>query len=591
MPPTAIGEYGLIGDCRTAALVSRDGAIDWLCLPDFSSPAVCARLLDPDKGGCFFIRPTTSFEVSRRYLEGTAVLQSDFRTDTGTLRLTDFFPIHDGLRPMRPMRELVRLVEVLDGVVELECGLDLRPDFGRRRPRVRRRGALGWIYDWGSEALFVRGDLEPGARVRLAAGERRSVALGYVRNDPAILPPIADEARDSLAQTVDWWRRWSGRCRYRGAHEAEVRRSLITLKLLNYALSGAVVAAPTTSLPEQPGGTRNWDYRYCWLRDAGLINQALVSLGYLDEARAYLDWLLHATRLTRPELRVLYDVFGRTPRRERVLAHLAGFAGNRPVRIGNAAAAQRQLDVYGDVVNAAFAVAEAGGCLDRGDQRMLRDFGLVVCRQWNEPDSGIWEIRCEQRHYTFSKVMCWVALDRLLKLQASGALRMPLRMREAFAGTRAEIEAAIEARGFNEKLGAYVGVLDGDRVDAALLLIACLGYREAQDRRVQQTLALLQARLACDGLMYRYERGYDGHPEPEGAFGICSFWAIDALAKAGRVDEAARSFEHLLGFANDLGLYGEEIDPASGAALGNFPQAFTHVGLINAALAIEAARR
>jgi GH15 family glucan-1,4-alpha-glucosidase len=593
----AIEDYALIGDCRTAALVSRAGSIDWLCLPDFSSPSVFAGLLDPARGGSFSVRPAAAFTAKRHYVDRTAVLETTFTTDSGTVRLLDVLPIEDGVRPMRPMREVLRVIEGEDGAVDMEIRLDVRPDYARRRLRPRQRRGFGWVYSWGNEVmvvqanvdLYLAGDVLVGA-VRIAAGERCYLSLSYTRGDPAIVPPLHAEADERVARTIWWWRDWSARCQYDGPYRDQVIRSVVTLKLLNYAPSGAIVAAPTTSLPEALGKSRNWDYRYCWLRDAGLTTQALISLGYHDEAGSFLGWLLHATRLTWPELQVMYDVFGGTRLKEQELTHLAGYRASRPVRIGNDAYRQRQLDVYGEVAVAAATAVAGEGRLDRQAARMLTGLGSVVCRQWREPDSSIWEVRGPPRHYTFSKVMCWAALDRLLALEAGGAIRLPSAKIERFRAERAAIAEAIERRGFNGALGSYVSALDGNQVDASLLLMACIGYKDAGDPRMRGTYERIHQRLGRNGLLHRYERR-DGIDGVEGAFGICSFWAIDNLAKRGDLDQAERRLAHMLSFANDLGLYAEEIDTASGAALGNFPQAFTHVGLINAAVALQTARQ
>jgi GH15 family glucan-1,4-alpha-glucosidase len=356
---------------------------------------------------------------------------------------------------------------------------------------------------------------------------------------------------------------------------------------MTFALSGAVVAAPTTSLPEAIGGQRNWDYRYCWIRDAALTMRAFTGLGYGDEAASFLQWLLHATRLTWPALQVMYDVYGRTNLREQELDHLAGFRRSRPVRIGNGAHAQVQLDVYGGILSAALDYVANGGPLQADEGRLLAGFGKTACEKWREPDNGMWEIRGAKRHYTVSKVMCWAALEGLIKLSERGCARIDA---ARFREERDAIAQAIETRGFNPSLGSYVSELDGDRVDAALLLMGCLGYKDPGDARMRSTFETIRARLGRDALLYRYEDGYDGLPSREGAFGICSFWAIDNLAKRGDLEEAEQAFARMLSFANDVGLFSEEIDPETGSALGNFPQAFTHVGLINAALAIAAAR-
>lgn len=591
-----IGDYALIGDCRTAALVSTRGSIDWLCLPDFSSPSVFAKIIDPERGGCFAICPRETFVAKRRYIPDTAVLETTFETSTGTARLIDCLPVVDGVHPMGPMREVLRIIEGVSGEVEFAVAINARPGYGRSRPRVDNRGSMGWCWTWSNEILVLRSDvdLEPDQAglagiVTLRAGERRYASLSFTKADPAVLPLLGSAADDRLARTLAWWKGWAGRCAYHGPHREMVVRSAITLKLLTYTLSGAVIAAPTTSLPESIGGDRNWDYRYCWLRDAGLTNSALVNLGYLDEARSFLGWMLHATRLTWPELQIVYDVVGRTDLEEFELPDFAGYKNSRPVRIGNGAYSQLQLDVYGEVVIAAHS-AVAGGCkLDPLESNMLAGYGNVVCRLWKEPDNGIWEIRGGRRHYTFSKVMCWAALDRLLRMHDSGVISLGPHASH-FRDVRQAIENVIETRGYNERLASYTGELDGDRVDAALLLMGCIGYKHPSHPRMVSTFDLIHQRLGRNGLLYRYEPDYDGFGSPEAAFGICSFWAIDNLAKRGDVQAAEEAFEHLLSFANDVGLFAEEIDVDTGAPIGNFPQAFTHIGLINAATAIEAAR-
>jgi len=394
--------------------------------------------------------------------------------------------------------------------------------------------------------------------------------------------PRTADPRESLRQTLEFWRGWISRCRYDGRWGDEVRRSLVLLKGLTYAPTGGLLAAATTSLPEEIGGVRNWDYRYCWLRDASLTLRALSDLGYAEEAEAYLGWILHATRLTWPELQVLYDVFGEAHLPESELSHLSGYANSRPVRVGNDAHGQLQLDVYGEVIDAVTRLAARGGHFDRDTARMLSGLGETVCRRWREPDEGIWEGRAGRFHHTHSKVLCWVALDRLITLHDSGRLRIG---RDRFRSERDAIRTAIETRGYNPRLGSYTRLFDGDDLDASLLTLPLYGYHEGTHPRMRATCQRVHECLARDGLVYRYQTD-DGLPPGEGAFGICSFWAVECRAKGGDVDEATAAFARLLACANDLGLFGEEIDPETGAALGNFPQAFTHVGLINAALTL-----
>ena len=592
-----IHDYAIIGDCRTAALVSREGSIDWLCLPHFSGPSVFAALLDPARGGHFSIRPDEPFRARRRYVGATAVLETTFETPKGLARVLDLMPVAENAAAIHPTREFLRVIEGLEGEVALDVQFAPRPNYARAPPRFRSRGALGWACAWSDELFLLHADmpleLAPDGsavvgRIRIRTGEKAGLSLCYAKADIGVVEPLGGLAEERVRATLAWWEGWSGRCGYDGPHRDAVVRSAVTLKLMTFALSGAVVAAPTTSLPEAIGGERNWDYRYCWIRDAALTMRAFTGLGYRDEAGSFLQWLLHATRLTWPELQVMYDVYGRTNLRERELGHLAGFRSSRPVRIGNDAHRQLQLDVYGGLLSAASEYVESGGPLQADESRLLTGFGRTACRKWREPDHGMWEIRGEKRHYTVSKLMCWAALDSLSKLARRGQVRIDA---ARFRAERDAIAQAVETRGFNPSLGSYVSELDGDRVDAALLLMGCLGYKDPGDARMRRTFKVIRERLGRDGLLYRYEEGYDSLARREGAFGICSFWAIENLARRGELDEAEEALAHILRFANDVGLFAEEIEPGTGRALGNFPQAFTHVGLINAAMAIAAARR
>ncbi|HZH25647.1 MAG TPA: glycoside hydrolase family 15 protein [Azospirillaceae bacterium] len=594
-PP--IADYAAIGDCRSVALVSRQGSIDWLCLPDISSPSVFAALLDRRRGGRFAVRPVSPFATERRYTEGTNVLETVFTTSSGRVRVTDLVGLKvEGDARLDPEREILRIVEGLEGEVDVEILFQPRPDYGRASVRLSRRGTLGWACEHRGEILLLRGGtaLEPvanGTSLRgcmvVRAGMECVLSLVYANRDILVLPPL-EEAGRRLAETVGWWADWSGRCRYDGPYRAAVLRSALALKLLTYSQSGAVMAAATTSLPEAIGAGRNWDYRFCWLRDASTTLQVFFDLGYRGEGEAFLEWLLHSTRLTRPRLDILYDAFGRSDVRGAELDHLEGYRGSRPVRVGNDAVKQFQLDVYGSVVDGAFLFAERGGRLDYAEQNMLRQFGRIVCERWREPDNGIWEIGGPPRHYVHSKLMCWVALDRLVRLHEAGRLKVPA---DVYRRERDAIREAIETRGFDPARRCYVGVLDEGWLDAAVLTMARLGYRDARDPRIVSTLQRLMSDLGDGGLVRRYGDGYDRIPTREGAFGMCSFWTVELLALQGRIDEAHRLFQRVLAMGNDVGLLAEEFDPASGEALGNIPQAYTHAGLVSAALALCQAER
>jgi len=592
----SIGDYAIIGDCRTAALISRDGTIDWLCLPHFSASSVFAALLDRERGGRFGLRPSRAHTSRRRYLGATPILETVFHTEAGTVRMIDVMPVSTDAAGLRPMREVLRVIEGIEGAVEMEVQFEPRPDYARTEPKFRSLGALGWSCAWRDEILVLHPtmDLLPAAdgraltgRFRVETGQKHYLSLSYVKGDIGVIEPLGAHAEQRLRDTLRWWQEWSARCTYAGPYRQAVLRSAITLKLMTFALSGAVIAAPTTSLPEVVGSDRNWDYRYCWLRDAALTMRAFTGLGYREEAEAFLQWLLHATRLTWPALQVMYDVYGRTNLNEETLPHLVGYRHSRPVRIGNAAHSQVQLDVYGGVVSAALDFVENGGCLRTDEAKLLAGFGKLVCETWQEADHGIWEIRGPKRQYTFSKVMCWAALDGLIQLHEREHIRIDV---ERFRREREAIAATIETRGFDDAHGSYVGELDGKWLDASLLLMPSLGYGHASDPRSRGTFDRIRERLGRNGLLYRYEPSATGGGR-EATFGICSFWAIEHLAQQGEISAAERAFDHVLSFANDVGLFGEEIDADTGEALGNFPQAFTHVGLINAALALENARR
>ncbi len=587
-----IQDYAAIGDGRSIALISRDGSVDWLCWPRFDSPSLFGALLDP-RAGFWRLAPVAPFRTRRRYIDDTNVLETRMETDTGTVVLTDLMPVAsepDKRRLVLPEHEILRVAQCVQGEVELEMVFVPRPDYGRGRGRLRLAGKLGLRLDTAAGMLVLRSGIpldvndegEARGRMRLRAGEVVDASLALAHDWIGVLPPLGERSREAIERSLAWWRGWAARVNYDGPCRDRVMRSALALKLLVYAPSGAVVAAPTTSLPERIGGELNWDYRFCWLRDASLTVRALYAIGCADEAHAFVDWLLQATRLSQPELRVLYDVHGARTIREHVLDNLAGYRGSRPVRIGNAAVQQLQLDVYGEVIDAVTHFLGEGGALDRETQKVLRRFGEYVCKHWNQPDNGIWEPRHGMAHHTHSRVLCWTALDRLLQLQEQGHLdHAPV---AEFRENREQIRRDVLTRAWNSELDSYVSQLDGDSVDATLLLLPWYGFEDAASDRMRATYARVRQELGAGPLLYRY-RSSDS--PGEGAFGVCGFWAAEYLALGGgSAQQAHDMFERLCGYANDVGLFAEEIDPDTGDALGNFPQAFTHVGLINAAVSL-----
>ena len=584
---TFVDDYAIVGDCRSAALISRGGSLDWLCWPHFDSASIFAAILDEERGGSFRICPAGDFSAERAYVRDTNVLQTRFTTPDGELELTDLMPV---VEDPRPEHELLRIARCVRGAVTVEVVYDPRPAYGTMPVRLEQMGKLGLravIHGLGS--LVLRSDVAVGAdgraRFRMREGDEVQFSLTLAECYPAILPPLGERGRRVRDLTVALWSRWAAQTKYGGPWRDAVVRSALVLKLLQYAPSGAVVAAPTTSLPERPGGDLNWDYRFCWLRDAALTTRALYGLGHHDEAENFMSWLLSATNLSLPKLHVLYDLFGRKPGPERILENLRGHRGAAPVRIGNAAMGQVQLDTYGEVIEAAAYFALSGGSIDRPIEKMLIGFGNEVARDWDEPDEGIWEIRGFGRDFVHSRALCWSALQRLLELHEQGQLHgAPV---EELRKARNAIREEIETLGWSEELQSYTRTLSGADVDASLLLLPWYGYCSADSPRMLATWRRIRERLSDDGVLFRRYHGQ--LTQGEGAFGICSFWAAEYLAiGGGTLEEAREHFRRLLAYANDVGLYGEEIERETGRALGNFPQAYTHVGLINAALSLEA---
>jgi GH15 family glucan-1,4-alpha-glucosidase len=595
-PP--IEDYAAIGDCRSLALVSRGGSVDWLCWPNFASTAVFCALLDAERGGSFVVKPDDVRETTRRYVGETNVLETTFVTDTGVLRLTDLMVLgNEAMTGLEPERELLRVIEVVAGRVSLRVHYEPKLDFARSSPALRNVGERSIVHTSARDFLCLHTSLpltvdadrrSAGTHALLRAGERHHLSLAYTSRDVGTFTLLGEHAERRRDETTRWWATWANACTPDVLFRDQVLRSALTLKMLAYALSGAIVAAPTTSLPEVIGGERNWDYRYCWLRDASLTLSAFMDLGYHGEARAFLDWLLHTTRLTRPGLNVMYDLYGNPRIPERILGHFEGYRGSKPVRIGNGASGQLQLDVYGAVCLAALNYVERGGRLDPLERRLLAGFGRVVERRWREPDNGIWEVREGRAHNTYSKLMCWVAMDSLRKL--CERTRIPVDP-AALESARGAIRVWIETQAYDPDRNTFVSRPGGASPDASLLSMVRLGFLDAHDERMTGTFERMQSELGRGALMLRYRYGEDALPGREGAFGLAGFWAVDYLARRGDVDEAHRRFESLLGYGNDLGLFAEETDPASGAHLGNFPQAFTHLALITAALSLERAMK
>ncbi len=587
-----IREYALVGDGRTTALIARDGAVDWLCLPNVDSPSVFARVLDAERGGSFRLEPGVPYEAERRYQDNSNVLETTFTTAEGVVRVTDAMTLTDDDR-LSPLRELCRKVEALSGTVPLRWSFDPRFGYGERRTELDRRAGR-WFAHSGTECValgawnvgVITGNgATVGGELRLREGDSALLELSAAHKEPAVLPS-RDDVERRLAQTARFWPRWAGRIRYDGPWRDAVVRSVLALKLLVYAPSGAMVAAPTASFPEWIGGSRNWDYRLTWLRDASWALDALIRLGIDEEAHAFFWWFMHASRVTQPRLQILYKVDGSAHSKERELSELAGYRRSAPVRVGNGAADQVQLDVYGSVLDAIWLYVQDVGHVDGDTGKEIAKIADYVAEHWRERDSGIWEVRAETTHFTQSKALCWVALDRACKLAERGLI--PDRT-DRWSAAADEIRAFVDKQSWDAERNSYVRAPDLRELDASLLTMAILSYDDPAGERLRGTVAAVERELRQGPFVYRY-RGEDGVGGEEGAFLTCSFWLVDALARQGRLDDARRLMDELVGLANDVGLYSEEIDPNSAEFLGNFPQGLTHLALVNAAHSIEDAQ-
>lgn len=587
-----IESYGLIGNCRAAALVSNRGSIDWCCLPRFDSPSFFAALLDPNEGGSFSIMPSGEFESRQTYVSRTNVLCTEFFTADARATLEDCFTAvseQETKKSLWPNHEILRVIKARAGEMTFRLKFSPRANYGVKQLTLRQIGSWGLLAEHHCMRLLLQmsggiADValdENGGKAEFTvqAGETFCVSLTYADVAPGVATDISS-ASERLEMTKSYWRKWLSHCAYDGPYKEHVYRSALALKLLSFAPSGAIVAAPTTSLPEWLGSGRNWDYRFCWLRDASFTTRALTSLGYWEEAKAFVSWLLHSTRLSWPKLDVMYTVYGGNHFPEKVLSHLTGYKRSRPVRIGNAANQQFQLDIYGEVMDGLYRVAEQLDHLDHDTVKIVKGMADTVCESWGRPDEGIWEIRKGRSHNVHSKVMAWVTLDRACKIALKYRLKLPVEKYEAYMTV---IRSSIETYGFDERLRFYQRSFEEAVPDASVLVMPIVGYCSASGYRMRKTIGHLKDTLSCEGLIWRYPPQSDGFETPEGAFGLCTFWMVEALVLADRLSEAERWFASLLERANGVGLWSEEIDPASGAFLGNYPQAFSHVGLVNAA--------
>ena len=594
-PPTStpIAEYAVLGDTETAALVSRQGSIDWLCLPRFDSHACFAALLGTPDHGRWLLGPTTKARSTRRYLENSFVLETVHETDTGSVRVLDLMPIGDG------RADIIRTVEGLHGTVRLRHEWVVRFDYGTVRPWVSR--GVGHRLDSdvitavaGPDMLILRGTRLPTAvdghhvdEFDVAAGQVQTFSTTWFPSYEPVPPPLDIDSR--IEETIARSNEWASRCSYQGPYRDQVVRSLLTLRMMTHSRYGGIVAAPTTSLPEDFGGERNWDYRFCWLRDASLTLEALVNSGYLEEARLWRNWLIRAVAGDPEDLQIMYTIDGARRLPERTLDHLPGYAGSTPVRIGNGAVDQRQSDVLGEVMIALDEARQQGLEVSRQGWAMQRTLVDHLARHWDRPDNGLWEIRGPLRHFTHSRVMVWAAFDRAVRGVEHWGLEGPV---EKWRELRDQVRAEILEHGWSEERGTFTQHYDTDEVDASLLLIPQVGFLPPDDHRVLGTIEAVEKDLMRDGFLMRYrtETKVDGLSGDEHPFLACSWWLVTAYAECGEVDKARTLMDRLVGVMNDVGLVSEEYDPAGERLVGNFPQAFSHLAFIGAAHALAEAQ-
>jgi len=590
-----IAEHGIIGDLHTVALVGTDGTIDWYCCPHFDSPSVFAAILDRERGGYYRIAPATEGGTQKQlYFPDTNVLITRFLTKAGVGEVQDFMPIHEAPGSVFRHRLIRRIIGVR-GELTFRIEVEPRFNYGRDPSTVvfHENGVL-----FRSAELFLaletatplkRTEAGVTCEITLAAGQTATFVLERVREDYVPRPYSEDETREAFDRTIEYWRSWLAKSRYQGRWREMVHRSALTLKLLTFRPTGGIVAAPTTSLPEQLGGARNWDYRYTWIRDAAFSLYALLRLRFTDEAAAFMDWLRDRFREERPgaegPLQIMYGIDGRSELEEEVLDHLEGYRGSAPVRVGNAAAAQLQLDIYGELIDSVYFYTRHGSPIDHDAWVDLSRVIDWICENWDQADEGIWEERGGRKNYTYSRLMSWVGLERALRIASARGLPADV---QKWRGSRDQIYHQIMTRGWHEERQTFVQHYDSDFLDAAVLLMPNLQFVAPTDRRWLSTLDAMSRELVSDSLVYRYnvEASPDGLEGEEGTFSICTFWYVEALARAGRLDEARLAFEKMLTYANHLGLYSEQIG-LTGESLGNFPQAFTHLALISAAFILD----
>ena len=605
-PYPPIADYGLISDLHSCALVSKSGSIDWCCFPRFDGRSVFGRILDWEKGGHFEVAPEAVRSTDRQYIHDTNILETTFETETGKATLIDFMPTHphpapepSGISDRR--RRIVRILRVTSGEVRFRVDCQPRFDYGSIVPHAVRHDEHSGFAHGGADAIsfFCSAPISMTEAGFQAAGTLRTdeslyAVVTYAPRFPVgrrsftshdVDVPETSEIDDLFDRTKEFWEEWSARCTYQGEYSDLVHRSALVLKALTYSPSGAIVAAATTSLPEAVGGPRNWDYRYTWIRDASFALYALSIIGYQDEARAFKEWLEWSTLGRARDLQIMYGLGGERRLTEVELGGLDGYRSSRPVRIGNAAYSQFQLDIYGEVLDSAHLYRKFGGTIDPEYWEYLQRVVSFVIDHWKEPDEGVWETRGPQQHFVFSKVWCWVALDRAIK--AARSLGLPGDM-DLWKKVRAEIRQEVLEKGYDAERDAFVQSYGSKNLDAATLMLPLVGFISVQDPRMVSTIRAIERELTSEeGFVYRYRGFDDGLAGTEGVFNICTFWLADNLILLGEIDRARAIFDKLCGYSNDLGLFSEEIDPATGEMIGNFPQAFTHLALINTAVQLE----